>query len=133
MKHKELIKILEWSLETPHENGTNDCNLTVMKVIDLFAGTTIADRKYKTIKQGLAGLKKEGWNHTGEIVEAYCDPVEVPIDGDIWLCPDNPLVMAVVVSERILGVNETHDGFELQRLPTNGRYYRVRKHHGKTG
>lgn len=131
MNHKELMKILEWSINTPHKNGTNDCNLIVMKVIDLFAGTSIANRTYTTVKEGIEGLKKEGWNHTGEIVKEYCDVIEYPIDGDIWLCPDNPLVMAVVVSERILGVNATHDGFELHQLPSNGTYYRVRKQNGK--
>lgn len=30
----------------------------------------------------------------------------------------------------LLGVNESHDGFELHPKPTNGTFYRVRKHNG---
>lgn len=125
--HNKLMDIITFSYEQPYGFGTNDCNLSVLKIIDLFAGTTLSDRQYSSVKEGIAGLNKDGWNHTGEIVEAYCDPVEVAIDGDIWLDPDNPLIMAVVTSGRILGVNENHDGFELQAKPTNGKYYRVRK------
>lgn len=130
MDHNKLMEIIQYSYENPHQNGTNDCNLTVLKVIDLIAGTTVSVRKYKTVKSGLASLKKDGWNHTGEIVEHYGYEVTHPIDGDIWLDPDNPLIMAVVVSDRILGVNDNHDGFELQALPTNGKYYRIRKQNG---
>lgn len=131
MDHNKLFDIIQWSYENPHINGVNDCNLTVLKIIDLIAGTSVSVREYSTVKEGIASLKKDGWNHTGEIVEHYCDVVEYPIDGDIWLDPDNPLIMAVVISDRILGVNESHDGFELQKLPTDGKYYRVRKQNGE--
>lgn len=127
--HNEIIKIIQDAIDNPYQYGTNDCNLIVLKIIDLINGTTIlSKRKYKTIKQGIAGLNKQGWNHTGEIVEAYCDEVQHTIDGDIWLDPDNPLIMALVASNRILGVNKEHNGFELQYKPTKGKYYRVRKH-----
>jgi len=98
-----------------------------IRIIDLFAGTLLSIREYTSIKEGIAGLNKEGWNHTGEIVEAYCDEVTHVIDGDIWLDPDNPLIMAVVVSGRVLGVNDEHNGFVLQPIPKKGKYYRVRK------
>lgn len=127
--HNEIIKIIQEAIDNPYQYGTNDCNIIVLKIIDLINGTTtLSKRKYKTIKQGIAGLNKQGWNHTGEIVKAYCDEVQHTIDGDIWLDPDNPLIMALVASNRILGVNKEHNGFELQYKPTNGKYYRVRKH-----
>lgn len=127
--HNEIMAIIQYSLDNPYQFGDNDCNLIVLRLIDLINGTTtLANRQYKSVKEGIAGLNKEGWNHTGEIVEAYCKPVQHVIDGDIWLDPDNPLIMAVVVSDRVLGVNEDHNGFELQPKPTNGTYYRVRKH-----
>ena len=126
--HNEIMNIIQYSHDNPYKFGDNDCNIIVLRLIDLINGTTtLANRKYKSIKAGIAGLKKEGWNHTGEIVEAYCDPVQYAIDGDIWLDPDNPLIMAVVVSGRVLGVNSEHTGFEVQPKPTNGKYYRIRK------
>ncbi|EOM9564463.1 ornithine carbamoyltransferase [Escherichia coli] len=127
--HNEIMAIIQYSLDNPYKYGDNDCNMIVLRIIDLINGTTsLADREYSSIKEGIAGLNKEGWNHTGEIVEVYCKPVEAVIDGDIWLDPDNPLIMAVVASDRVLGVNQEHDGFELQPKPAKGTYYRVRKH-----
>ncbi|WP_421670305.1 DUF6950 family protein [Rahnella sp. EDr1-12] len=124
----QIIKIIQDAIDNPYEFGTNDCNLIVLRMIDLINGTTtLAGREYTTVKEGIAGLNKEGWNHTGEIVEAYCDEVQHTIDGDIWLDPDNPLIMALVASGRVLGVNQDHTGFELQHKPTTGKYYRVRK------
>lgn len=128
MEHNEIIKIIEDAISNEYAYGTNDCNLIVLKMIDLINGTTsLSIREYSSIKEGIAGLNAEGWNHTGEIVEAYCDEVTHTIDGDIWLDPDNPLIMAVVASNRILGVNEDHKGFVLQPKPKKGKYYRVRK------
>lgn len=125
--HNQLMDILNFTLEHPHELCTNDCNMLVMRVIDLFAGTTISHREYRTIKEGIEGLKNNGWNHTGEIVLQYCNEVTHTIDGDIWLDPENPLIMGVVVSGRFIGCNENHDGFILINKPTEGKYYRVRK------
>ncbi|MDV2904906.1 ornithine carbamoyltransferase [Phytobacter diazotrophicus] len=123
----EIYKIIQGSLDNEYGYGTNDCNLTVLKIIDVIAGTTLANRTYSNIKEGIAGLKKDGFNNTGEVVEKYCDEVKYTIDGDIWLDPDNPLIMAVVASNRIVAVNEDHTGFVLMPKPTNGKYYRVRK------
>ncbi|EMX0834921.1 ornithine carbamoyltransferase, partial [Raoultella ornithinolytica] len=53
--------------------------------------------------------------------------VEIPIDGDIWLDDDNPLIMGIVVSGRLMGVNESHDAFELHNKKKNGKYYRGSK------
>lgn len=130
--HNEIMSIIQYSLDNPYKYGDNDCNLIVLRIIDLINGTTtLADRQYTSIKEGIAGLNADGWNHTGEIVEQYCNPVESVIDGDIWLDPDNPLIMAVVASGRVLGVNDSHDGFVLHPKQTKGQYYRVRKHkHG---
>ncbi|WP_313353563.1 DUF6950 family protein [Kosakonia cowanii] len=126
--NNEIMNIIQYSIDNPYKYGDNDCNIIVLRLIDLINGTTqLSNRQYSSIKEGIAGLNKEGWNHTGEIVEAYCKPVQATIDGDIWLDPDNPLIMAVVVSGRVLGVNKSHDGFELQPKPTEGIYYRVRK------
>ncbi|EIU0557064.1 ornithine carbamoyltransferase, partial [Escherichia coli] len=56
----------------------------------------------------------------------YADEVEFIIDGDIWLDEENPLLMGVVFSDRLLGVDEDHTKFNL--IPyKDGKYYRVRK------
>ncbi|WP_445663087.1 DUF6950 family protein [Enterobacter soli] len=123
----EIMKVIQYALDNPYKYGDNDCNLIVLKMIDLFAGTILSEREYTSIKEGIAGLNKDGWNHTGEIVQAYCNEVQHTIDGDIWLDPDNPLIMAVVVAGRILGVNEEHNGFVLLPKPNTGKFYRVRK------
>ena len=123
----EIYKIIQDSLDNPYQYGTNDCNLTVLKIIDAVAGTTLSVREYSTVKEGIAGLQKDGFEHTGEVVKKYCDEVKYTIDGDIWLDPDNPLIMALVASDRIVAVNEEHTGFVLKPKPTDGKYYRVRK------
>ena len=128
--HNEIIKIIQYSLDNPYEYGDNDCNMTVFRIIDLIAGTTHSKREYSSIKEGIESLNADGFKHTGEIVLKYCDEVEYQIDGDIWLDPDNPLIMAVVASGRIVAVNEEHTGFVLQPKPTQGKYYRVRKQNG---
>lgn len=127
--HNEIMNIIQYAIDNPYKYGDNDCNIIVLRLIDLINGTTqLSNRQYTSVKEGIAGLNAEGWNHTGEIVEAYCNEVQATTDGDIWLHPENPLIMAGVVSGRVLGVNENHDGFELQPKPTEGTYYRVRKH-----
>lgn len=124
--HNEIVNIIQYSLDNPYGYGTNDCNLTVLKIIDAIAGTTLANRTYSNIKSGIAGLKKDGFKNTGQIVIQYCDEVKYTIDGDIWLDPDNELIMAVVASDRIVAVNDEHTGFELKFKPQEGKYYRVR-------
>lgn len=125
--HNQLMNIIQYAIDNPHKLCDNDCNMTVLKVIDLFAGTTFSDRKYKTIKAGIKGLNDEGWEHTGQIVQTYCDEVTHTIDGDIWLDSDNPLIMGVVVSGRLLGIDDKHEHFQLIQKPMDGKYYRVRK------
>ncbi|WP_354690955.1 ornithine carbamoyltransferase [Phytobacter sp. RSE-02] len=125
--HNQLMDIIQYAIDNPHKLCDNDCNMTVLKVIDLFAGTTFSDRKYKTIKAGIKGLNTDGWDHTGQIVQTYCDEVTHTIDGDIWLDSDNPLTMGVVVSGRLLGIDDKHEHFQLIQKPTDGKYYRVRK------
>ncbi|WP_123345245.1 MULTISPECIES: DUF6950 family protein [unclassified Enterobacter] len=127
VKHNDIIKIIETALGKPHEVGTNDCNIIVMRIIDLIAGTKWSTTlNYKTIRSGIKQLNELGFNSTQDIVHQYCDEVSVTIDGDIWLDDDNPLIMGVVVSGRVLGVNEEHDTFVLINKP-KGKYYRTRK------
>ncbi|HHA1271506.1 TPA: ornithine carbamoyltransferase [Enterobacter mori] len=123
--HNEIIKIIEDALADEYQYGTNDCNIVSLRIIDLIKGTdwsTIAS--YTTLKEGIKQLNDLGFDSTQDIVIQECKQVTIPIDGDIWLDPDNPLIMAVVVSGRLLGVNEDHTGFKLINKKQNGTYYR---------
>ncbi|MDF2784221.1 MAG: ornithine carbamoyltransferase [Pantoea eucrina] len=126
----EIIDIIQYALDNPYEFGTNDCNIMVMRMVDLIAGTNTADRKYSNSKEGIKSLKADGYAHTGEIVLKYCDEVEFTIDGDVWLDDENPLIMGIVASNRLVGINEEHNKFILTPKPSTGKYYRVRKQHG---
>lgn len=126
--HNKLMDIIIESMEQEYKLGTNDCNIVALRIVDLFAGTDWSKvAKYKTIKAGLKQLNKLGFDSTQDIIKQYCDEVTIPIDGDIWLDEENPLIMAVVASGRLLGVNDNHDGFVLINKHQHGKYYRTRK------
>ncbi|WP_447743315.1 DUF6950 family protein [Enterobacter asburiae] len=126
--HNEIIKIIEDALAEKYQYGTNDCNIVALRIIDLIKGTnwsTIAS--YTTLKEGIKQLNDLGFDSTQDIVIKECIEVQVPIDGDIWLDPDNPLIMAIVVSGRLLGVDLEHTEFRLIQKKQNGKYYRSNK------
>lgn len=123
-----IFNIMNDALNNPYELGKNDCNIVVLKVLDLRAGTIWADTaKYDTIPKGIKQLRKLGFDCTGDIVRDYSDVVEFPIDGDIWIDNDNPLIMGVIFSNRMLGVNTEHNNFKLDPIRKDGVLYRVRK------
>lgn len=123
----DLYDICSTALNTPYEMGSNDCNILCLRVLDLRAGTDWANiAQYSTVLEGYKQLKDLGYNSTQEIILEYADEVEYIIDGDIWLDEENPLLMGVVFSDRLLGVDEDHTKFNL--IPfKDGKYYRVRK------
>lgn len=124
----DLFTIVSTALSTEYKLGTNDCNLMCLQVLDLRSGTDYSQiAKYKTIKAGVKQLQSLGFISTGDIIIKYSDPVELPIDGDIWISDDNPLIMGVVHSNRLIGVDEDHTHFKLIAIPRNGKFYRVRK------
>lgn len=124
-----VFDILNDALNTSYELGTNDCNIVVLKVVDLRAGTTWANiAQYYTILNGYKQLKKLGYECTGDIVRELSDEVDLPIDGDIWIDNENPLIMGVIFSNRMLGVNTEHNKFQLIPIRNDGVFYRVRKH-----
>lgn len=124
-----VFDILNDALNTSYELGTNDCNIVVLKVVDLRAGTTWANiAQYDTILNGYKQLKTLGYECTGDIVRELSDEVDLPIDGDIWIDNENPLIMGVIFSNRMLGVNTEHNKFQLIPIRNDGVFYRVRKH-----
>ena len=126
-KHNQLIKIIQDAVDQPYKYGTYDCNIVALRIVDLFACTNWAEiAKYKTLKGGLKQLKELGYTSTQEIIKQYADPVQSPIDGDLWLDPDSHNIL-IIVSGRELGVNTEHTQFQLNVLSKDGGYFRVRK------
>ena len=126
--HNEIMKHIEYALANPYSLGTNDCNIVALRVVDTIKGTNWSEvAQYSSLKEGVAQLHELGFNSTQDIIIQECTQVEIPIDGDIWLDPDNPLLMAVVVSGRLLGVNDEHNAFVLINKKQNGTYYRSNK------
>ncbi|EPQ3345285.1 MULTISPECIES: DUF6950 family protein [Citrobacter freundii complex] len=127
----DLYTLIMKAMSTTYSLGSNDCNIMALQVIDLRAGTGWEQvAKYKTIKQGIKQLKELGYISTGDIVREYSDEVTHPIDGDIWIDSENPLIMGVVFSNRLVGVNTEHNEFKLIAIPLDGKFYRVRKYNG---
>lgn len=127
MDHNAVYKLCEDVINTPYEQGTNDCNIIVMRLVDLLSGTEIEKQfKYKTLKGGLKLLKDKGYETTIDVIRNYIDEVKYPIDGDIWADPDNPHTLSIVISDRMLAVNDEHTEFNLVPKRNDGTYYRIR-------
>ncbi|HHT0329157.1 ornithine carbamoyltransferase [Raoultella planticola] len=125
MIHNEIMAIIEVAMKEEYQYGKNDCNIVALRIVDLLCGTDWSKiAKYKSLKSGLKQLNDLGFDSTQDIIIKECKEVEIPIDGDIWLDDDNPLLMGIVVSGRLLGVIEDHTRFELQNKKRNGKYYR---------
>lgn len=126
----KIVDICQDALNTPYQLGKNDCNILVLKVIDLICSTEYVKMcKYDTLRKGRNILKKLGVESTFELIEKYIEEVEFPIPGDIWIDEDDSTVMSVYISNRILVVDEEHTHFELD-FPTDGKFYRVRSSNG---
>lgn len=127
-KSNQLYDICSNALTSDYKYGQNDCNILALKVLDLKAGTDWSEiSQYDSVLAGYKQLKELGFNSTQDIILKYADVADYPIDGDIWMDKENPLIMAVVFSGRLLGVNEDHTKFKLIPLHENGAYYRIRK------
>ncbi|EFT5560779.1 ornithine carbamoyltransferase, partial [Salmonella enterica] len=72
-------------------------------------------------------LKELGFESTADIIKQHSDKVKYTIDGDIWVDPDNPHTVAIVISSRLLGVNKEHTEFNIVPRRKDGDYYRIRK------
>ncbi|MFA4102737.1 ornithine carbamoyltransferase [Serratia nevei] len=126
----KIVDICQDALQQPYQLGKNDCNILVLKVIDLMCSTEYVKMcKYDTLRKGRNILKKLGVESTFELIEKYLEEVEFPIPGDIWIDEYDSTVMSVYVSNRILVVDEQHTHFELD-FPTDGKFYRVRRSNG---
>lgn len=128
-----LINILNEALDNPYEIGRNDCNLIVLKWIDLFCGTdymSTANLGYDNVKDGLKLFQSIGFSGIEELIQQHADVVEVtvPILGDIWISSTG-LNTTVFQHNAWICVNADHTGFYMNKaaITENGKYYRLRK------
>ncbi len=123
--HNKIVDICLEALEQPYVLGKNDCNIIVLKVLDLVAGTSYAPTcQYNSIRKGRNQLKKLGVESTFELIKPYIEETEFPIPGDIWIDNEDCFCMSVFMSNRILVVDEEHTKFELD-IPMDGKFYRI--------
>lgn len=120
MKRRERIKHLlqhaEEVLSNPYELGTNDCNIIVVKVIDILCDTDylpIAYGKYSTVKDGLKIFTDNGFDDLEALVATHGVITDFPIIGDIMI--DN-LNASIVLNDVVLSVNHETKRFEVKRL-----------------
>lgn len=127
INHNAIYAICENALNNPYEYGNNDCNTLALSILDEIAGTEwVKECTYTTYKGGLKRLIELEYDSTGDIIKQYAEPVTVAIDGDIWIDPDNGNMLSVVMSNRMLTVNNEHTKFNLSPME-KGTYYRIRK------
>ncbi|MGX9299883.1 DUF6950 family protein [Pantoea ananatis] len=120
MKKRERIKYLlghvEEVLSKPYELGTNDCNIIVVKAVDILCDTQYTEKaygKYSTVKDGLKIFKQNGFEDLEELVATHGSLTEFPIIGDIMI--DN-LNASIVLNDVVLVVNHQTKQFEVKRL-----------------
>jgi len=127
MEHNAIVKICQDAIDTPFIQGKNDCNIIVLRLIDLMTGSDWESKcKYKTLAGGLKQLKALGVSTTFELISSVLEEVKHTIDGDIWLDPNDNHTMCIVISGRLLGVNTEHTEFKLVPKRKDGIYYRIR-------
>jgi hypothetical protein len=120
MKKRERIKHLlehaEQVLSKPYELGTNDCNIIVVKAIDILCDTEytpIAYGKYSTVKEGLKIFKANEFEDLEALVATHGVITEFPVMGDVMI--DN-LNASIVLNDVVLAVNHQTKQFEVKRL-----------------
>jgi len=113
---KHLLAHAEQVLSKPYELGTNDCNIIVVRAIDILCDTeytSIAYGKYTTVKDGLQIFKDKGFEDLEDLVSKHGTITEFPVIGDIMI--DN-INASIVLNDCVLAVNHTTKQFEVKRL-----------------
>lgn len=113
---KHLLAHAEEVLSKPYELGTNDCNMIVVRAIDILCDTEytpIAYGKYSTVKDGLKIFTDNGFDDLEALVATHGVITEFPVIGDIMI--DN-LNASIVLNDVVLAVNHTTKQFEIKRL-----------------
>jgi len=113
---KHLLAHAEEVLSKPYELGTNDCNIIVVRAIDILCDTEytpIAYGKYSTVKDGLKIFTDNGFDDLEALVATHGVITKLPVIGDIMI--DN-LNASIVLNEVVLAVNHNTKQFEIKRL-----------------
>lgn len=113
---KHLLAHAEEVISKPYELGTNDCNIIVVRAIDILCDTEytpIAYGKYSTVKDGLNIFTDNGFDDLEALVAKHGVITEFPVIGDIMI--DN-LNASIVLNDVVLAVNHTTKQFEIKRL-----------------
>ena len=128
MDHNAVVAICQNAIDTEYSYGKNDCNIVVLKLVDLLAGTEWEKQcRYKTLKGGFRQLKNLGAESTFDLIKEQLEEVTVLIDGDIFIAKNDIHSMGIVISGRLLAVNTEHTEFKLVPTREDGTYYRIRK------
>lgn len=129
MKMHKIVALVDDAVSKPYEYGTNDCNIIVLKLLDLMVGTdylSLAEGKYKTLQGGLRLFKKNDFKDLEDMVSRHCEVVDRPILGDIYL---NGINASVFLHNTMLQINYEHNQFYVSQIPEEleGKIYRIRK------
>ncbi len=123
----KIHNIAQECISTDFGLGQNDCNILVLKVIDLVCGTNYTDLaigKYKTIKAGQKLFTKHELGSLEEICKRHGQEVDTPVFGDIMI---NGMHGSVVLDGKYLALNDDSTGFSIAVLPWlhNWKFYRI--------
>lgn len=123
----KIHNIAQECISTDFALGQNDCNILVLKVIDLVCGTNYTDLaigKYKTIKAGQKLFTKHELGSLEEICKRHGQEVDTPVFGDIMI---NGMHGSVVLDGKYLALNDDSTGFSIAVLPWlhNWKFYRI--------
>lgn len=113
---QHLLKHAEEVLSKPYELGSNDCNIIVVKAIDILCDTEytpIAYGMYSNVKDGMKIFKDNGFEDLEDLVSKHGTVTDFPVIGDIMI--DN-LNASIVLNDVVLAVNHTTKQFEVKRL-----------------
>jgi len=127
-KIHKIVEIADQTVSTPYVIGQNDCNILVLKVLDLLCNTNYAEKAtgYTSIKEGLKIFKEHGYDDLEALVQEHCSVVETPILGDIYI---DGIQASIFLHETYIEVDHERHVFQNVHTPKDlkGKIYRINK------
>ena len=125
-KIKHIVELTHEAVNTPYELGKNDCNILVLKAVDIMCSTEYAQEaigKYDSVSGGLKLLKDYGFDSLEDLVSKHGTLTEYPIIGDILI---DGLNASVCLHDSYVEMNHETNSFTIGRLVREkGKYYRI--------
>lgn len=123
-------KIISETKNTEFGYGTNDCNLLVLKLLDLRCNTQYFEKGYKqysTMKEGYKLFVNNGFKNLLDVVLKHCIEVSVPCFGDIAMIGSHGSV--VVNHGKILVLDDANKQFVIKDVNEikEIKFYRPRR------